>query len=227
MKLQRLQTTNLFYNKYVYKLRIKNTVGSIFRGMNLGFAKAKLDEMQSQAEAGMQIKSPFWRPKNNKYITLETFMDAYTLYSSLEANKDRCMVRIENNIIDLYSNSSDWLEDIAKKIYAVSIHEPKTDDALNYLLENKNTVIQSGEVKWPYKAILGKSVDPNFATYVEKNADNIKMGLRALNSVRKKHNTEGYYFFTKDEKHLLLAKIAIGGSISKIVKYLSDKELHK
>ena len=53
------------------------------------------------------------------------------------------------------------------------------------------------------------------------------MGLRALNSVRKKHNTEGYYFFTKDEKHLLLAKIAIGGSISKIVKYVSDKELHK
>ena len=43
MKLQRLQTTNLFYNRYVYKLRVKNKIGSIFRGMNLGFAKSKID----------------------------------------------------------------------------------------------------------------------------------------------------------------------------------------
>ena len=47
MKLKRLQTTNLFYNRYVYKLRVKNEIGSIFRGMNLGYAKSKIDEMQS------------------------------------------------------------------------------------------------------------------------------------------------------------------------------------
>ena len=136
------------------------------------------------------------------------------------------MVRVENFTLDLYSNDNDWLEDLAQKIYAVSITEPADDESLNFLLENKNTVIQNTEVIWPYKAILGKTVDPNFATYCKSNA-NIKIGKRALECIQKRHNTEGYYFFTKNEKHLMLAKIALGGSISKIIKYVSDKELHK
>ena len=226
-KLQRLQTTNLFYNRYVYRLRIKNDVGAIFRGMNLGNAKAKIDEMQSFAEAGQRIPFPFryFRDKD-KFLSLETFMDAYTFYSALEKNVDKCMVRVENFTLDLYSNDNEWLEDLGQKIDAVSITEPADDESLNFLLENKNTVIQNTEVIWPYKAILGKTVDPNFATYCKNNA-NIKIGKRALECIQKRHNTEGYYFFTKNEKHLMLAKIALGGSISKIIKYVSDKELHK
>jgi|TARA_B100000214_G_C23960470_1_gene624974 hypothetical protein len=226
-KLQRLQTTNLFYNRYVYRLRIKNDVGAIFRGMNLGNAKAKIDEMQSFAEAGQRIPFPFryFRDKD-KFLSLETFMDAYTIYSALEKNVDKCMVRVENFTLDLYSNDNEWLEDLGQKIDAVSITEPADDESLNFLLENKNTVIQNTEVIWPYKAILGKTVDPNFATYCKNNA-NIKIGKRALECIQKRHNTEGYYFFTKNEKHLMLAKIALGGSISKIIKYVSDKELHK
>tara|TARA_A100001035_G_scaffold224951_1_gene185710 strand:+ start:1288 stop:1974 length:687 start_codon:yes stop_codon:yes gene_type:complete len=226
-KLQRLQTTNLFYNRYVYRLRIKNDVGPIFRGMNLGNAKAKIDEMQSFAEAGQRIPFPFryFRDKD-KFLSLETFMDAYTIYSALEKNVDKCMVRVENFTLDLYSNDNEWLEDLGQKIDAVSITEPADDESLNFLLENKNTVIQNTEVIWPYKAILGKTVDPNFATYCKNNA-NIKIGKRALECIQKRHNTEGYYFFTKNEKHLMLAKIALGGSISKIIKYVSDKELHK
>ena len=226
-KLQRLQTTNLFYNRYVYRLRIKNDVGAIFRGMNLGNAKAKIDEMQSFAEAGQRIPFPFrfFRDKD-KFVSLETFMDAYTIYSALEKNVDKCMVRVENFTLDLYSNDNEWLEDLGQKIDAVSITEPADDESLNFLLENKNTVIQNTEVIWPYKAILGKTVDPNFATYCKNNA-NIKIGKRALECIQKRHNTEGYYFFTKNEKHLMLAKIALGGSISKIIKYVSDKELHK
>ena len=136
-KLQRLQTTNLFYNRYVYRLWIKNDVGAIFRGMNLGTAKAKIDEMQSFAEAGQRIPFPFrfFRDKD-KFLSLETFMDAYTIYSALEKNVDKCMVRVENFTLDLYSNDNDWLEDLAQKIYAVSITEPADDESLNFLLEN-------------------------------------------------------------------------------------------
>ena len=107
------------------------------------------------------------------------------------------------------------------------LHQPQDDESLDFLLENKNTVILNKEVTWPYKAILGRTVDPNFALYCERNADNIKIGTKALTSIKKRHNTEGYYFFTRNEKHLMLAKIALGGSITKIIKFVSDKELHK
>ena len=227
MKLQRLQTTNLFYNRYVFKLRVKNEIGSIFRGMNLGFAKSKIDEMQRHAETETLIPSPYNNPRRKKNISIETFMDTFVLYNALEKNKNKCMVRCEGHNLDIYSNENDWLEELANKIDCVSLHEPQNDEILNFLLENKNTVILDKEISWPYKAILGSTVDPNFAIYCQRNKDNIKIGSRALDSINKRHNTEGYYFFTKNEKHLMLAKIALGGSITKIVKYVSDKELHK
>ena len=53
--LQKHNTTSLFYNKYLYKLRIKNEIGAIFRGMNLSHAKQKIDDMQSHAETQQNI----------------------------------------------------------------------------------------------------------------------------------------------------------------------------
>tara|TARA_B100001027_G_scaffold213146_1_gene183472 strand:- start:553 stop:1236 length:684 start_codon:yes stop_codon:yes gene_type:complete len=227
MKLQRLQTTNLFYNRYVYKLRVKNKIGSIFRGMNLGFAKSKIDEMQRHAESETVIPSPYNNIRRKENVSIETFMDTFTLYNALEKNKNKCMLRIENFYVDIYSNENEWLEELATRIDSISLHEPQNDETLNFLLENKNTVIVNKEVRWPYKAILGRTVDPNFAVYCNRNKENIKIGYKALESINKRHNTEGYYFFTKNEKHLMLAKIALGGSITKIVKYVSDKDLHK
>ena len=227
MKLQRLQTTNLFYNRYVYKLRVKNEMGSIFRGMNLGYAKSKIDEMQRHAESETIIPNPYNNHRKKKNVSIETFMDTFVLYNALEKNKNKCMVRCEGFNLDIYSNENDWLEELSNKIDCISIHEPQNDESLNFLLENKNTIIVNKEVTWPYKAILGRIVDPNFAVYCNRNPDNIKIGHRALSSITKKHNTEGYYFYTKNEKHLMLAKIALGGSITKVVKYVSDKELHK
>ena len=227
MKLKRLQTTNLFYNRYVYKLRVKNEIGSIFRGMNLGYAKSKIDEMQRHAESERVIPNPYNNHRKKKNVSIETFMDTFVLYNALEKNKNKCMVRCEAFNLDIYSNENDWLEELANKIDCISIHEPQNDESLNFLLENKNTIIVNKDVAWPYKAILGRTVDPNFSIYCDRNKDNIKIGHRALSSITKKHNTEGYYFYTKNEKHLMLAKIALGGSITKVVKYVSDKELHK
>ena len=77
--LQKLYTTKLFYNKYLYKLRVKIDIASLFRGLNLGYVKSKLDAMQSDAEAEIPIASPFnhaFMRRKEKTISLETFMDA-------------------------------------------------------------------------------------------------------------------------------------------------------
>ena len=76
--LQKLYTTKLFYNKYLYKLRVKSTIASLFRGLNLGYVKSKLDSMQRDAEAELPIQSPFnyaFMRRKEKTITLETFME--------------------------------------------------------------------------------------------------------------------------------------------------------
>tara|TARA_B100000925_G_C21968054_1_gene456541 strand:+ start:298 stop:981 length:684 start_codon:yes stop_codon:yes gene_type:complete len=226
--LQRLQTTKLFYNKYVFKLRLKNELAAIFRGMNLGWAKTKLDEMQRDAEAEIPIKSPFraWRGES-KNISIETFMDNCVIYTALQKNKDHCMVRVENQKLDIYSNENIWLEELADKIGAIELHEPANDEKLNFLLENKNTQIVRGKVDWPYKAFLSKKIDPNFVNYCEANSHAIKIGAKAKQAITKGYYVEGFYFYTKDEKYLMLAKIALGGRITKIVKYISEADLNK
>ena len=95
--LQRLQTTKLFYNKYVFKLPLKNEFRS-YSWYESGWAKTKLDEMQRDAEAEIPIKSPFraWRGESKKYL-IETFMDNCVIHTALQKNKDPCMVRVEKS----------------------------------------------------------------------------------------------------------------------------------
>ena len=75
-------TTRLFYNKYIYKLRVKAELGAIFRGMNLAHAKEKLDEMQSYAESERTIPSPFFRfGKHNDTAVSYTHLTLSTICS--------------------------------------------------------------------------------------------------------------------------------------------------
>ena len=147
--LQKFYTTKLFYNKYLYKIRIKNSIGPIFRGMNLGYVKTKLDAMQRDAEMDVPIASPFnYSLRKDRTVNLETFMDACVIYNALEKNKDVSMLRCEGNNLDLYSNEPDWLKALMTQVDVEQWHEPETDEIFNYLLDNANTEIITGKVVW-------------------------------------------------------------------------------
>ena len=220
-------TTKFFYNKYIYKLRVKAELGAIFRGMNLAHAKEKLDEMQSYAESERTIPSPFFRfGKHNDTVSIECFVDTYTIYKALELNADKCSVRVENRCLDIYSNERDWLLDLEKKVYSTGLWAPENDKISEYLLDNNiNTVVTNKKVEWRYKCFLGKRVDIRFSEFCKNNTSNIKIGKKALQAIEKEHWCEGFYFYTKTEKFLMLAKIAAGSSITKIVKFVNESEL--
>ena len=135
------------------------------------------------------------------------------------------MVRCEGHTLDIYSNDKDWLMDLTKLIRPIEFHEPEAD-LVDFLKENVNIVVSDKEVEWPYKVYLGKFVDPNFAVFC-KNNKNIKIGKLCLKSIENQEYVQGFYFWTKTEKQLMLAKIALGGAISKVVKYVSKADLHK
>ena len=219
-------TTSLFYNKYVYKLKIKNSLTTIFRNLNLRYAKSQLDTMQYYAERDLPIPSPSrWGLRQIRYETLESFMEACVIYNALHSHKNDCMVRCEGLTLNIYSNEKDWLTDLMKLVYVDEFHEPQ-EDTEEFLKNNTNIVISDKEVAWPYKVYLGKFVDPNFAIYCENN-QNIKIGKQALKSIKNQEYLQGFYFWTKTEKQLMLAKIALGGGIGRVVKFVSKADLHK
>lgn len=219
-------TTKLFYNKYIYKLRIKNSIATIFRGMNLRYAKSKLDEMQMAAESDLPIPSPFSLGlREPRTIPLDVFMDACVMYNHLEKNKKRCMVRCEGHCLDIYSNEKEWLLDLAKYVNAVEFFQPE-ESFTEFLKNNVNVVISTAPVEYPYKVYFNSYANKNFADYC-KNNPSIKIGKTALEHVAKEWYLQGFYFWVKTEKQLMLAKIALGTGISKVVKYVSADDLHK
>ncbi len=220
-------TNKLFYNKYIYKMRVKADLSALFRGMNLAFAKEKIDEMQSYAERDMTIPSPFFRFRQNRdTVSLETFMDSYAIYRILEQNADKCSVRVENRCLDVYTNEKSWLLEFPKKVQCVGLWEPTNDKIADFLLDNQiNTQITEKPIEWCYKAFLAKQVDPKFAEFCRNNKKHLKIGKVALEAIEKNHWTQGFYFRVKSEKYLMLAKIAAGSGITKVIKYVSQDQL--
>lgn len=226
MKLKHSCTTKLFYNKYIYKLRLKNNVGTIFRGLNLRYAKSKLDEMQQAAESDLPILSPFrYGLREPRTINLETFVDACVIYSFLTKHKKECMIRCEGYTLDVYSNERDWLLDLSKQVNATEFWEPE-EEFRDFLISNVNCIVTENPVEYPYKVYFNNYADRNFADYCENNS-NIKIGKIALEGVKREQYLRGFYFWVKTEKQLMLAKIALGTGISKVIKYISKDDLHK
>jgi len=137
------------------------------------------------------------------------------------------MVRCEGYTLDIYSNEPVWLEKLQTQVNATQWYAPENDSIFDYLLQNSNTQVIDGDVVWEYKALLGKKVDPNFADYCENNPDGFKIGHIAKRVVRNNHFAEGFYFYAKNERYLMLAKIALGGQIRRVIKYVSRNDLHK
>ena len=222
-----LCTTSLFYNKYIYKLRIKCPISSIFRGLNFRFAKTKLDKMQAAAESDMPIEHPFVKGiRSPNYISVEAFMDACVIYKFLERNRNDVLVRCEGYTLDIYSNTKDWLLELSKYVNATEFTEPEIN-YVDFLKENTNTVIVDNPPKYKFKVYFDESANSAFARYASENKDHIKIGPKALQAVEDSSYLKGYYFWVSSEKHLMLAKIALGTGISRIVKYVSRDYLHK
>ena len=182
--------------------------------------------MQSYAEGDLPIPSPFaFGMREPKFVQLEHFMDACVIYNALEKNRKECMVRCEGHTLDLYSNNEEWLKDLIKLVNTTEFHQPD-EDTISFLLDNVDVVITDKPVVWPYKVYLKKFADPNFALYCENNK-NIKIGNVALEQIKKQGWLQGFYFWTKTENQLMLAKIALGGGICRVIKYVSKDDLHK
>ena len=102
----------------------------------------------------------------------------------------------------------------------------RNDTVAEFLLNNNlNTVITDKPMEWCYKAFLAKQVDPKFADFCKSNTKHVKIGKRAIEAIQKHHWTQGFYFRVKSEKYLMLAKIAAGTGITKVIKYVSEDQL--
>jgi len=205
-------TTKLFYDQYLYKLVITNSLASIFRNNNLAYARGQLDRIQLDYESNSVLRLTMY--SRNITITKQEFVAAKILLSELDI-RDDYKIRIENPNMSIYSNNKQWIKTlIAKPLVTKEFWEPKlgTTD----LLVKNNIIITDESFGFKYKITLKDRIDSQFYNWLIANPNKVKIGTTCLQSIKNSNYVRGFYMYIKDEKILQLITLMIGTSIARI-----------
>lgn len=224
--LKKHETTKLFYNKYLYRLGIRNPLASIFRNKNFAYASTILDQLQQDYEAGQPLQVTY--VMRVQPIRIQDFKDAQILYNELTRYQDDYILRIENQTVSVYSNDKQWLKILSYKIKNVlDFSEPDTA-FVEYLKQNINTIIVEDTFGYDYKITLGNDRCPTtFAQWLRVNRDKVRITDKLIQDIENKYFTTGRYFYLRSENVLMLVKLIILDSIQRIDKLVSKQDIDK
>lgn len=217
------ETHKLFYNKYLYKLVIKNSLAIIFREKKFNYAREVLDDLQHQFENGeVLVRSTGYRKSP---VDILEFLECLALYKVFSTDTDY-KIRVENPHVQVYTNDKDWLLDLSTKVVRpVELWQP-SDAHISHLGEN--IIIVNRPTKYQYKVTLGdKRVDRGFTTWLEKNHDKVKIGRMCKDAISEGLYAANYYFYVRDERVLELVKLMITPSIRRIDKLVCKQDIDK
>jgi hypothetical protein len=221
--LLKFETTKLFYDKYVYKLVVRNQLAHIFRDKNYAWAKENLDILQQNFESGVDpiILHRGLRHESVPVVELQQAQKMFNEFSNFQDMK----LRVENPRIQIYSNNLSWMNKLKSKLlHCCEFWEPSTE-GINLL--EANTIISDTIKDFQYKVTLGKQTNSEFTNWVDSNTDKIKIGRVTYNEIKNNGYTKGLYFYVRDEKILNLVNLIIGGSPQRTDKIVYRKKTDK
>jgi hypothetical protein len=192
-------TTKLFHGIYQYKIVLVSSYASNFRS-------GDWDKCLEQIEKSLNIS-----PKNveeKKYAT-----DLQALLSRLSGLE----IRVESPWISLYSNNKTDIDNIAKidKSRVKYISQPADTVSLD-----AGTVLMP-KMNYDYRVTLGKTTQPNYP-FIEwaENSTKCKLTKSCIRDLTKTRSWGGTHFYITGDNNLLLAKMHLGGSISKVERII-------
>jgi hypothetical protein len=216
--LNRFETTKLFYDNYLYKIVVNNSLALLFRDKNLSRAREELDILQHKYERSEPLDS--LSGFRRRTITVDEFIEAKNLYTEF-CKQDDFKLRVSNPFMQIYSNDYVWLTLLSNKIKSTyEFWEPRTENLQSL---DKNVILVNNPVKFKYKITLGHACDKNLADWIRKNPDKAKAGTKCLETIERSGYVRGMYFYARDEKivqllNLFVTKLA---RIDKLV-YMSN-----
>ena len=224
--LKKHETTKLFYNKYLYRLGIRNPLASIFRNKNFAYASTILDQLQQDFESGLPLQVTY--VMRVQPIRIQDFKDAQILYNELTRYNDDYILRIENQTVGVYSNDKQWLKTLSNKIKNVLDFCEPDKEIVEYLKQNINTIIVEDTFGYDFKITLGNEICPTtFSQWLRTNRDKVKVTDKLIEDIENRQYTAGRYFYIRSENVLMLVKLIILDSIQRIDKLVSKQDIDK
>lgn len=209
-------TKKLFYGTYQYKVVLVCAGAGLFRSSDLDTILENLQQVVKNF--GEDDKHLFF--KNRNVIRTKEDLDyALRLHRELSLLTDFDL-RIESPWVNVYTNSKAAVDTLCKidesKVKYIS--EPPVDSSLSV-----NTIILP-KINFDYRVTVGRTTQDctAFVTWADTNSK-LKLTKSCKKALLKPRSWGGSYFYITGDNNLLMAKMHLGGCISKVERIIKDK----
>jgi len=234
------RVTSLYYNKYMFGLKVDNIFFGIFRNKKLRYARSALDTINNLLETNPELdpkyiknydlpsyirynlqNTPYW--KCNLY-----YLDALNIFNFLQDEDTKCRVEYPCHLT-VYNNNRKSIQSLQNNLrFSSTLYAPHVDDE-KLLLSEPNLELVLTKPAYKYKCYFNSKARrlQSFADYCVKNHENIKVAPRLLKILKKGYIVDGQSFYVKNEKVLMLVKLMLGDKIGRVKKLLfNDKYIY-
>ena len=208
------ETRSLFLGKYQYKIALVCSSATLFRGGDIDNAVIEL--------AKIDLKHPehfsYWASRIKSAEDLEYVRSLCSDFKKI-ADYD---LRVEQPIINIYTND----------IKTVKMFEKKYSDTIKFISKpaeegtlSSDTIIMN-KMDFDYRITMG-STKQEYGTFVEwaEKHPKIKLTKSCIRDLNKSRSWGGTHFYVSGDNNLLMAKMHLGGTISKVQRIIHQAEV--
>ena len=200
------QTSKLFFDKYVNKISITTVLASEFRSKSLVRAEFQIRAIASQIEKSSdgQVHLKSWY---KKHATVADIIHVTKIIDLLRNETDYGL-RVESNILGIYTNDDVLIERINQLGSVREISKPVNDRVRAFLLANPNSII-SKKYTHKYRVTVNplRDASDSFHSWAEK--------IPSIKLLKRTYRSDGY-FYAANEKTLGMCKIFLGNKIRRV-----------
>lgn len=211
--------SKLFRGTYQYKIVLVCAGASLFRNKNLHNVLSELKKINisNQLKQVRPTHYPSWGARG---ITNQEDLDyAFKLQNTISKMHD-IDVRVESPWLSIYTNTKTNIDQLIKlddsKVKYVCI--PPIDTTLD-----KETIIMP-KMNFDFRVTIGRTTT-NYSSFIDWAETNKKLKLTksCKNDLSRDRSYGGTHFYVTGDNNLLLAKMHLGGCISKVQRIIKIK----
>ncbi len=227
MLTQKTKSTNRkYYNKWLYKVSLRIPGCSIFRSASLdeikGFCLNETIDINNYYVSWKQA----WNNKEFIYDVAD-FLDSY--------DKDIYSLRVERNILDVYTNDKEFYDKISVRCESILIHRFQPDEKnIDLLTKDKNCIVvdklPKGRYNYrvyllPHKMAHDKEGKQKYLDWLKRQVPKVTC-TPAVEKwfITTDWNWDRRYVLVEDESTLLMMKLRNSEVIGRVYNFMiSDK----
>ena len=201
---KKLETTKLWYNRYLYKIVVES-----------------------------RNHWPAWRFRSaSKWLQFDEHpnpdfdsdQSIHFAINKLLREADDYRSRAEGRSVSIFTNDRKLLENISSiagdRIEEIWEPNPETQ----HLLKDAYTIVVKEEPSHPIRVMLNdKTISTDFSKWIDANSDKIRIGDDSYRAVKRGWMTGGLYFYLRDDKILSLVNLMISGNIRRIDRLVCER----